>query len=53
VRSGAWVTARHKGLGNAEGSVLRCTSSSELDASQGSTMNIRIDPAHAHTLEST
>jgi iron(III) transport system ATP-binding protein len=38
--------------GAAEGSVLRCKSSSELDASQGSTMNIRIDPAHVHILES-
>jgi hypothetical protein len=52
VRSAAWAAARHKGLGAAEGSVLRYKLSSEFDASQGSTMNIRIDPGHAYTLES-
>jgi hypothetical protein len=52
VRSAAWIAARNKGPGAAEGSVLRCASWSELDASQGSTMNFRIDAAHVHTLES-
>ena len=38
--------------GTAEGSVLRCKSSAELEAARGSTMDIRIDPAHVHILES-